>query len=180
MTRPESKNTATTDWENPLYRNNLRRVVTVIATVLLAGIALASCSDDGDDATGGTSTTEATSTTTAETTTTSSAPADGATGDVETTELLEFLQDEDPEIGDLFDWNTQAGVIAITYVGVQTVQLFTYGELDADAAVAACELASDHVFPIDDSAEIQVLVGEYPNGTVVASVEGVDGTCAAA
>jgi hypothetical protein len=25
-----------------------------------------------------------------------------------------------------------------------------------------------------------VLTGEYPNGTVVASVQGVDGTCAAA
>jgi hypothetical protein len=63
---------------------------------------------------------------------------------------------------------------------VQEVQLFTYGELDADTAVAACELASDYVFPVDESAAIEVLVGEYPNGTVVASVEGADGTCAAA
>ncbi len=71
-------------------------------------------------------------------------------------------------------------MIAITYVGVQEVQLFTYGELDADTAVAACELASDHVFPIDEEAAIEVLTGEYPNGTVVASVQGADGTCAAA
>lgn len=163
-----------------MHRNNPWRALAVTVIVLLAGVTLAGCSDDGDDAIGATSTTEATSTTVAETTTTASAPADGATGEVETTELLEFLQAEDPEIGDLFDGNTQAGVIAITYVGVQEVQLFTYGELDADTAVAACELASDHVFPIDEEAAIEVLTGEYPNGTVVASVQGADGTCAAA
>ena len=163
-----------------MHRNNPWRALAVTVIVLLAGVTLAGCSDDGDEVTGGTSTTEATSTTVAETTTTASAPADGAAGEVETTELLEFLQAEDPEIGDLFDWNTQAGVIAITYVGMQEVQLFTYGELDADTAVAACELASDHVFPIDEEAAIEVLTGEYPNGTVVASVQGADGTCAAA
>lgn len=163
-----------------MHRNNPWRALAVTVIVLLAGVTLAGCSDDGDEVTGGTSTTEATSTTVAETTTTASAPADGAAGEVETTELLEFLQAEDPEIGDLFDGNTQAGVIAITYVGVQEVQLFTYGELDADTAVAACELASDHVFPIDEEAAIEVLTGEYPNGTVVASVQGADGTCAAA
>ena len=163
-----------------MHRNNPWRALAVTVIVLLAGATLAGCSDDGDEVTGGTSTTEATSTTVAETTTTASAPADGAAGEVETTELLEFLQAEDPEIGDLFDWNTQAGVIAITYVGMQEVQLFTYGELDADTAVAACELASDHVFPIDEEAAIEVLTGEYPNGTVVASVQGADGTCAAA
>lgn len=175
-----------------MHRSTTRfRLVALVAALLLGASATACGSDDGDDAA---TTTEAPATTEAaadegEDEASEEDAAEGeadaptraeATGEVETTGLLEFLQAEDAAIGDLFDWNTQAGVIAINYVGTQTVQLYHYGELDADTAVAACELASEHVFPIDDAAAIEVRSGQYPDGAVVASVSGADGTCAAA
>jgi hypothetical protein len=165
-----------------MVHGTLRRLLTFIAAAFVVSAALASCSsDDGDgDASG-----DPTTTTAAEAPDDATTDADDESEPEEAAELdpnglLEFLQAEDPTLGDLFDWNANAGVIAITYVGVATVQLFNYGELDADTAIAACELASDYVFPIDDGAAIEVLAGEYPNGTLLASVQGADGTCAAA
>ncbi|MEZ5177983.1 MAG: hypothetical protein R2746_06770 [Acidimicrobiales bacterium] len=164
-----------------------RRRGLLVAVALIAGAGLVGCSsDDGDATSASTTSTSAPATTETEPasepgdTTSTTVGSDGSGTDVETVDLLEFLQDEDAAIGDLFDWNTGAGVIAITYVGVQTVQLYNGGDLDAETAVAACELASDYVFPIDDGAAIEVLAGEYPDGTVLASVQGIDGTCAAA
>jgi hypothetical protein len=171
------------------------RLVALAAALLLGASATACGSADGDD--DATTTTEAPATTEGATDEgedegseeePTDADADGedegteeeSSGEVETTGLLEFLQAEDAAIGDLFDWNTQAGVIAITYLGTQTVQLYHYEALDPETAIAACELASEHVFPIDDAAAIEVRSGQYPDGAVVASVSGADGTCAAA
>lgn len=161
-----------------------RPVAASVAALLLGVAALVGCSSGGSDDAGSTTTTAAASTTAAEPATsepaeTTSTSAAGGSGEVETVDLLEFLLDEDASIGDRFDWNTGAGVIAITYLGAQKVQLYTSTELDAEAAVAACELAGEHVFAIDEGAAIEVLTGTYPDGTVVASVDGADGTCAA-
>lgn len=162
---------------------------TLLATALVAALALsatAGCSGDGDDDAAPTTTVAAPAASDPDDPVGADDPVDATTDDdaapaeLETTDLLEFLLEEDPEIGALFDWNAGDGVIAITYVGVATVQLYTDGELDGETAVAACELASDHVFPIDAEATIEVLSGEYPDGSVVASVVGADGTCTAA
>ena len=105
---------------------------------------------------------------------------EAASSELGTTELLDYLNEEDPAIGALFDWNTGDGVIAISYLGTQTVGLYGAGEVDADTATSACELASTYVFDIDPEAEITVYSGGYSDGVAVVTRTGEAGTCAAA
>jgi hypothetical protein len=162
---------------------------TLLATALVAALALgatAGCSGDGDDDDAPTTTVAAPAASDPDDPAGADDPVDATTDDdaapaeLETTDLLQFLLEEDPEIGALFDWNAGNGVIAITYIGVPNVQLYTDADIDVETATRACELASDHVFPIDGEAAIEVLVGEYPQGIVAVSVQGADGTCTAA
>lgn len=102
---------------------------------------------------------------------------EAASGEVETTGLLDYLNEEDPEIGALFDWNTGDGVIAISYLGTQAVGLYGAGEVDEATAMTACEMASTYVFDIDPEASITVYTGGYSDGVPVVEREGEAGSC---
>ncbi len=155
------------------------RILLALAATALAVTSVAGCSGGDDDSEATTTTAAEETTTTASTAEASTTTAAGASTDIETTDLLDHLNTEDPDVGGLFDWNTGAGVIAITYVGTQTVQLYA-SEIDEDTAMAACELAAPFVFGIDEEAAIEVLVGTYPDGEVLVTAAGPDGTCAPA
>lgn len=103
---------------------------------------------------------------------------EAASGEVGTTELRDFLNEKDAAIGALFDWDTGDGIIGVNYLGVQTVGLYAV-EIDADTALAACELASEFVFELDEEADIEIYTGGYTDGVKIVSRTGSAGTCAA-
>jgi len=172
-------------------RTSLTRLAVVSAAAFALMAPLAACSSDDDDTAD--APVEAAEAVTDDTTAPSdademaddemtddeSADDDAATDELSTTGLRDFLLEEDPAIGALFDWSTGDGIIAITYLGTQTVQMYAGGDLDVETATASCELASDHVFGFDESATIEVYGGGYTDGTKVVVREGADGTCAA-
>jgi len=142
--------------------------------ILFAGVT--ACS--GDDGTGAPTTTAAPNTTGLPSTpTTDAGDAAQDASEVGTTELLEYLNAEDATVGALYDWTTGDGVIAVTYLGTQTVQLYAAGELDDATALASCELASTYVFERDPTAEVQVYQGGYASGVKRVERIGTDGTC---
>lgn len=160
-------------------RHHLARVCALLALLLLAG----ACSDDdgGDSSSSGETTTtdgDTTGTTDADESTTTTDDS-SSSGDVDTTGLLDFLNEEDEGIGALFDWNTGDGVIAIDYLGVQSVGLYAV-DVDEATATEACELASTYVFDIDPDAELTVYTGGYSDGVAVVARTGEAGTCAPA
>jgi cobalamin biosynthesis protein CobT len=169
---------------------------TLARTSLAAALALAAfagcSSDDSDD----TTTTVAESTTTADGSTsieeaedeeatddaaegdeTTTTEAEESSGELDTVGVLDHLNENAPELGALFDWNTGDGIIGVDYLGTQTVSLYA-AEIDADTALAACEAASDYVFGIDPEADLKVYTGGL-GGTLVASRSGEAGSCAA-
>ena len=167
-------------------RTRTRAVALAVATLALAA-PLAACSSDDDDADTSTEATQpATDDATTDDTTSDDEMSDdemsddeASSGEISTTGLLDHLNDEDPAIGALFDWNTGDGVIAVNYLGTQTVGLYAV-EIDAATATTACELSSDYAFELDETAVIEVYTGGYSDSVLVVSRTGVDGTCAAA
>ena len=169
------------------------RIRTLLGTGFAAALVvapLAGCSsDDGDDAAETTTTIEAEESTTTEApaededTTTSEAAEETTTTEVAsteigTTELLDWLNENHPEIGAMFDWNTGDGVIGVNYMGVQTVGLYAVTS-EVDTAIKACEAASEYVHGVDPEADIEVFTGGYSAATKVAARVGDAGTCAA-
>lgn len=164
------------------------------AALVVAPLAACSSDDDGDDS-GDTTTTEVveSSTTAADdtgddtgtteadddTTTTEAEEEEEASSELDTAGVRDFLNEEDATLGALFDWDQGDGIIAVTYLGTQTVQLYAM-EIDAATATTACETASTYVFDIDPEAAIEVYTGGYSNSTLVVSRTGESGTCAAA
>lgn len=178
-----------------------RRAAMLLMAALATAAPLTACSsdDEGDEpAKSSTSTTEAatddtaaddstdsTDEDTSETTEEDSTDEDAtetteeaASGDIGTTELRDFLNEKDAAIGALFDWDTGDGIIGVNYLGVQTVGLYAV-EIDADTALAACELASEFVFELDEEADIEIYTGGYTDGVKIVSRTGSAGTCAA-
>jgi hypothetical protein len=168
----------------------------LLMAALATAAPLTACSsdDEGDEpAKSSTSTTEAATDDTAADDSTDSTDEDtsetteedstetteeAASGDIGTTELRDFLNEKDAAIGALFDWDTGDGIIGVNYLGVQTVGLYAV-EIDADTALAACELASEFVFELDEEADIEIYTGGYTDGVKIVSRTGSAGTCAA-
>jgi hypothetical protein len=175
-----------------MHRSPLARAASLAVAALAVAAPLAACSSDEDEADTSTEATQpATDDTTAadeemsedeemtdDTMAEDEEAMEEASGDVGTTELLDFLLAEDPAIGALFDWNTGDGIIAVNYLGVQTVGLYAV-EIDAATATQACELASEYVFELDETADIEVYTGGYSDGVLVVSRSGAEGTCTA-
>ena len=173
-----------------------RRSAVALAALVALAVPLAACSSDDDDTS--TTDTEAPAADTTDDTMADDMSDDtmadddmddmddttddteAASGEIGTTARLGYLNEEDPEIGALFDWNTGDGVIAISYLGTQTVGLYGAGEVDEATATSACELASTYVFDLDPEAEITVYSGGYSDGVAVVTRTGESGTCAAA
>jgi hypothetical protein len=165
------------------------------AALVVTPLAACSSDDDGDDTTtteavessttaaddtgDDTGTTEADDDSGDDTTTTEAEEEEEASGELDTTGVRDFLNEEDATLGALFDWDQGDGIIAVTYLGTQTVQLYAM-EIDAATATTACETASTYVFEIDPEAAIEVYTGGYSNSTLVVSRTGESGTCAAA
>lgn len=173
-----------------IQRSPLTRAAALAVAALALSAPLAACSSDDDDDTSTDTSAPASSTTEDATTDGTEAPAEdessdttaedeAASGEVGTTELLDFLNAEDPAIGALFDWNVGDGIIAVNYMGVQTVGLYAV-DIDAATATQACELASEYVFGVDEAAAIEVYTGGYDAATLVVSRTGVDGACTTA
>lgn len=177
-----------------MHRSPLTRAAALAIAALAVGAPLAACSSDDESSD---TSTEASEPATDDTTATDEMSDDTmaedeemsddtmaedeeaeeeASGDIGTTELLDFLNAEDPEIGALFDWNVGDGIIAVNYLGVQTVGLYAV-EIDAATATAACELASEYVFEVDPEADLEVYTGGYDAAVLVVSRSGADGTC---
>ena len=164
-----------------------RTAALVVAGLALAAPLAACSSDDEDDA--DTSTEASTDDTMADEmsddtmaddmTDDTMAEDEESSGEIETTGVLDFLNEEDPAVGALFDWNEGEGTIAVNYLGTQTVGLYGM-EVDEATAMTACELTSEYAFEIDEEADIEVYTGGYSDGVLVVSRSGESGTCAAA
>lgn len=176
-----------------MHRTPLTRAAALAVAALAIAAPLAACSSDEED---GDTSTEASEPATDDTTATDEGSDDTmaedemsddtmaedeeaeeeASGEIGTTELLDFLNAEDPEIGALFDWNAGDGIIAVNYLGTQTVGLYAV-DIDVATATEACEVASTYVFEVDETADLEVYTGGYDAATLVVSRSGADGTC---
>ena len=174
-----------------IHRSPRARTAALVVAGLALAAPLAACSsDDDDDADTSTEASEPSTDTMAEDMSDDTmaddemsddtmAEDEASSGEIETTGVLDFLNEEDPEVGALFDWNEGDGTIAVNYLGTQTVGLYGM-EVDEATAMTACELASEYVFEIDEEADIEVYTGGYSDGVLVVSRTGESGTCAAA
>ena len=142
-------------------------LVLAVAALLAAG-ACSSSDDDASTPTGGTTADQSSDGTTA--VATDDTTATKSIDDLSNSDIRAFFEEEHPDEYALVDWD----IISWAAFGGYTVTIESGST--AEQALAVCEAMAEIVYEYTDEQTIEIVADDV----TLASVESVDGTCAAA